>query len=106
MNDFKMAINGCKGVIKARSFYKTAPEKERTVSIGAGPGASPALPGRKVSVKYSDGSTEYINSYDLDYVIKDGKKVFHIDANEEMLPEPVQSEPAKPVQVRRKRPGK
>jgi hypothetical protein len=80
MHDFgNIILNGLKGVIKERSFYKKASEKERTITIKSGPGSTCTLKGRKTSVVYADGANEQIHSYDIEYVIKDGKKIYHLD---------------------------
>jgi len=76
MNDFLTDIKGCIAVLKPRNYYKpNATEKERTVKVVGGPGCNPdPAYSRRIEVK-SGTLIETISSYDLEYVLVDGKKV-------------------------------
>jgi len=77
MNDFLMDIMGMTAVLKSRNFYKKpSTDKQRTVIVTGGPGCSPdPAYGRKIQAKYGT-HTETISSYDLEYVIVNGKKFY------------------------------
>lgn len=75
MNDFLMDIKGMKAVLKQRNYYRTASDRERTVTVLGGSGCSPdPTHGRRIEVK-SGTCIMSVSSYDLEYVIKDGEKV-------------------------------
>lgn len=81
MNDFGINIAGLEGVLK-KVNVKYLPDKYRHVKILSGPGCEPSQEvkrHRKIEVKTVDGNVETISSYDLEYVIKDGKKIHHIE---------------------------
>ena len=75
MNDFLMDIKGMKAVLKQRNYYRTASDRERTVTVLGGSGCSPdPAHGRRIEVK-SGTCIMTVSSYDLECVLKDGKKI-------------------------------
>ena len=77
MNDFGIDIAGLQGVIKVKLAQKGEESKKaRTFLIQDGPGCSPKPGGRKVTGKWLQGGiVEELNSYDFEYVIKNGKEI-------------------------------
>ena len=76
MNDFLMDIKGCTAILKSRNYYKAdATEKQRTVQVLGGSGCNPdPAYGRRIEVK-SGTCIMTVSSYDLECVLKDGKKI-------------------------------
>jgi len=117
MNDFGINIAGLTGVLKPRNFYKKpSTDKERTVVVIQGSGCNPDPAwGRNIEVRTGPKTHETISSYDLEYVISDGKKIRHIEVGPTDsyvcgAPEPpvsvhpsIPPAPEKPRNVRRKR---
>jgi len=117
MNDFGIDITGLTAVLKARNFYKKpSTDKERTVVVIQGSGCDPdPARGRNIEVRTGPNTHEQISSFDLEYVISGGKKIYHIepdlvDAYVCGIPEPplsvhpsIPAAPEKPRNVRRKR---
>ena len=78
MNDFGIDIMGLKGALKKRSF--NLKDKQRTVTVESGAGCVPdPAYRRRIVVRWEDGTHDTISSYDLEYVIKDGKKIYQIE---------------------------
>jgi len=64
-----------KAVLKQRNYYRTASGRERTVTVLGGSGCSPdPVHGRRIEVK-SGTCIMTVSSYDLECVLKDGKKI-------------------------------
>lgn len=82
MNDYKMDITGLQGVMKQKGFFKpNATEKDRTFTILSGPGCSPEVNTRRqIRVKWNDGATDTLSSYDIEVLItKDGKRLKQVE---------------------------
>lgn len=78
MNDFAQDLTGCQGIMKKTAFFKPkASEKERTFTILSGAGCLPTVNTRRqIKVKWNDGSSDTLSSYDLETLItKDGKRL-------------------------------
>lgn len=86
MHDFEdVNLKGLTGVLKPLNckWKPHATAKERTVDILGGSGCNPeAIFSRRIEVKSTWGTREYISTYDLEYVTdKSGKKIHQIDNN-------------------------
>jgi hypothetical protein len=117
MNDFGINIAGLTAVLKARNFYKKpSTDKDRTVVVIQGSGCNPDPAwGRNIEVRTGPKTHEMISSYDLEYVVADGKKIRQIEVKPVDsyvcgTPEPpvsvhpsIPAIPEKPRSVRRKR---
>jgi hypothetical protein len=110
VNDFNIVLPvGTHGIFKAARFYNTkASEKDRTFVIAGGPGREPTPGSRKITGHWLDGMKDTIDSYSLEAVIINGKRIKQIVKGDPLpeppAPEPVavdDHEPQKPV--RRKR---
>jgi len=108
MHDFgNFRLEGLVALVRVPKSYKIkVPEKERLFLITGGAGCDPdPAYGRDVTGKWTcDNSSDKRNTFDFEYVIKDGKKIHKQDSTPKEESMPVESEPSekKPV-VRRKR---
>lgn len=83
MNDFNLDITGLQGIMKQKGFFKiNATEKDRTFTILSGPGCSPEVGTRRqIKVKWTDGTTDSLSSYDIETLItKDNKRLKQIES--------------------------
>src|ERR1700674_2818002 len=81
LNDFGLVLPvGTHGVFKQARFYDTkAPEKARTFVIEGGVGREPEPGGRKLTGHWlEDGMKDTIDSYSLEFIFLNGKKIKQI----------------------------
>ena len=108
MNYFGIVLTGLTGVFKKERFFNTkASEKERTFHITGGPGCDPKCYGSKVKGTWPDGVPDTIDSYSLETVEKNGKRVRQIITGDPPAdPTPIMQTPdvnEPQAKVRRKR---
>jgi hypothetical protein len=119
MNDFKTDIQGCMGVVKTKAFhqnvkgleFKTKHQRTFVIEGGGGCSPEPATP-RRVTGHWLDGKREILSSYDLEFVVKNGKEIYQTETPScevDIAPEPmgeaakeVGAKPPKPFLARRK----
>ena len=105
MNDFGIDLKaGTHGVFKAAYFYKPhASEKERTFVITGGLGRECKSGGRKLTGHWlTDKVKDTIDSYSLEFVIVDGKKIKQLVTGDP-VPDPVLA-PEVPEVVKARKP--
>jgi hypothetical protein len=110
LNDFGIVLpKGTRGLYKRAVFYDTkAADKDRVFVIEGGPGREPTPGSRKLTGHWeSDGAKDTIDSYSLESVMIDGKRVRQlIKGDPPPDPTPVADAPDAPEEqkpVRRKR---
>lgn len=111
MNDFGVVLKvGTRGIYKQARFFNTkADEKTRTFVIEGGPGREPTPGSRKLTGHWeADNAKDTIDSYSLESIVQDGKKIKQIVTGdpepEPPAPELVVTDDHEPQKaVRRKR---
>lgn len=108
MNDFLIDITGLEGLVALpKSWKHKVPEKERMFLVQGGPGCNPDPAwGRKITGRWvASGQADTRDSHELEYIVKDKKKIYPQDAMVEVevaTPSPEPVEPVKPKKVKRK----